>query len=80
MDIKTKLLTLVDTLARKDDKESLALLREITFELHSSGFRVENLSLIELNEYIDEIQILLENRESSDEIIALPIRKLIDQD
>lgn len=80
MDIKTKLLTLVDTLARRDDKESLALLREITFELHSSGFRVKNLSLIELNEYIDEIQILLENRKISDEIIALPIHKLIDQD
>ena len=52
--MKHDLLTLTDSLILQKDVDDLVRLRHIILELYSSGFEVEKLSLIELNEYIDE--------------------------
>ena len=54
------------------------MLREVTFDLFCSEFEVENLSLIELNDYISDALTEINRGTSSEEILALPIRKLID--
>ncbi len=77
--MKEKLLDLADLLAKRNDAEGLTLLRNITLELFSSGYKVEGLSLLELNEYIDEAQAVIKAGKSSEEILTSPIRKLIDQ-
>ena len=69
--MRDKLLALTDFLVKRKDAEGLRLLREVTFDLFCSEFEVENLSLIDA---LTEI-----NRgTSSEEILVLPIRKLID--
>lgn len=78
MSMRDKLLTLTDLLVKKKDTEGLTLLREVTLELFYSGFEVENLSLIELNDYIGDAKSAIEKGKDPEEIIALPIRKLMD--
>lgn len=76
--MKNKLLALTDFLVEREDTEGLRLLREVTFDLFCSEFEVENLSLIELNDYISDALTEINRGTSSEEILALPIRKLID--
>lgn len=76
--MKNKLLVLTDFLVEREDTEGLRLLREVTFDLFCSEFEVENLSLIELNDYISDALTEINRGTSSEEILALPIRKLID--
>ena len=76
--MRDKLLALTDFLVKKKDAEGLRLLREVTFDLFCSEFAVENLSLIELNDYISDALTEINKGTSSEEILALPIRKLID--
>lgn len=76
--MKNKLLVLTDFLVEREDTEGLRLLREATFDLFCSEFEVENLSLIELNDYISDALTEINRGTSSEEILALPIRKLID--
>lgn len=78
MSMRDKLLTLTDLLVKKKDTEGLTLLREVTLELFYSGFEVENLSLIELNDYIGDAKSAIEEGKDPEGIIALPIRKLMD--
>lgn len=76
--MKDKLLGLIDSLVKKKDIEGLNLLRNVILELSFSGFEINNLSLIELNEYIDEAQAAIEIGKTTEEILALPIRQLFD--
>ena len=76
--MRDKLLALTDFLVERKDAEGLRLLREVTFDLFCSEFEVENLSLIELNDYISDALTEINIGTSSEEILALPIRKLID--
>ena len=76
--MRDKLLALTDFLVERKDAEGLRLLREVTFDLFCSEFEVENLSLIELNDYISDALTEINRGTSSEEILALPIRKLID--
>lgn len=76
--MRDKLLALTDFLVKRKDTEGLRLLREVTFDLFCSEFEVENLSLIELNDYISDALTEINRGASSEEILALPIRKLID--
>ena len=76
--MKNKLLALTDFLVERKDTEGLRLLREVTFELFCSDFEVENLSLIELNDYLSDALTEIRNGKSPKEILELPIRKLID--
>ncbi len=76
--MKNKLLALTDFLVEREDTEGLRLLREVTFDLFCSEFEVENLSLIELNDYISDALTEINRGTSLEEILALPIRKLID--
>lgn len=76
--MRDKLLALADLLVERKDTEGLRLLREVTFDLFCSEFEVENLSLIELNDYISDALTEISRGASSEEILTLPIRKLID--
>jgi len=76
--MKEKLLDLTDLLAKRKDAEGLTLLRRVTLELLSSGYEIKGLSLIELNEYIDEAQAMIKAGKSPEEILTSPIRRLID--
>lgn len=76
--MKEKLLDLTDLLAKRKDVEGLTLLRHITLELLSSGYEIKGLSLIELNEYIDEAQTMIKAGKNPEEILTSPIRRLID--
>ena len=76
--MRDKLLALTDFLVKRKDAEGLRLLREVTFDLFCSEFEVENLSLIELNDYISDALTEINRVTSSEEILVLPIRKLID--
>lgn len=77
--MRDKLLALTDSLVKKQDAENLALLREVTLELFFSGFEVENLSLIELNDYIGDAEDAIKEGKSPEEVAAMPLRKLIDE-
>ena len=74
--MKHDLLTLIDSLILQKDVDDLVRLRHIILELYSSGFEVEKLSLIELNEYIDEACAALEENKDPKEIVNLKIRQL----
>jgi len=74
--MKHDLLTLTDSLILQKDVDDLVRLRHIILELYSSGFEVEKLSLIELNEYIDEAGVALEENRDPKEIVNLRIRQL----
>ncbi|MFC2317492.1 MAG: hypothetical protein ACFNNB_03055 [Candidatus Saccharimonas sp.] len=74
--MKHDLLTLTDSLILQKDVDDLVRLRHIILELYSSGFEVEKLSLIELNEYIDEAGAALEENKDPKEIVNLKIRQL----
>ena len=76
--MKEKLLDLTDLLAKRKDAEGLTLLRRVTLELLSSGYEIKGLSLIELNEYIDEAQAMIKAGKNPEEILTSPIRRLID--
>ena len=73
-----EVLALTDFLVKKKEAEGLRLLREVTFDLFCSEFEVENLSLIELNDYISDALTEINRGTSSEEILVLPIHKLID--
>ena len=74
--MKDDLLALTDSLILQKDVDDLVRLRHIILELYSSGFEVEKLSLIELNEYIDEACAALEANKDPKEIVNLKIRQL----
>ena len=74
--MKHDLLTLTDSLILQKDVDDLVRLRHIILELYSSEFEVEKLSLIELNEYIDEGCAALEENKDPKEIVNLKIRQL----
>lgn len=77
--MREELLALADLLVKRKDTEGLRSLREITFGLFCSGFEVENLSLIEFNDYLSDALTEISNGKSPEEILNLPLRKLIDE-
>lgn len=77
--MKDSLLKLTDLLIRKKDIESLTALRSVVAKFHASGFVIPDLSLIELNEYIDEAISAIKTNKIPNDILKLPIRRLLDK-
>lgn len=78
MEYKDPFITLADHLIESRDTTGLDQLRKISFSILMEEIDVKQLSLIELNEYIDEATAMLEDGKATSEIVNLPIRKLLE--
>ncbi len=78
MEAKDSFINKLDQLIRSKDIAGLKKMRNQNADLIHNDIRIKNLSLIELNEYIDEVVVMLEDKKDVAAILHTPLRKLID--
>ncbi len=79
MEAKNVFVDLVDHLVESRDVTGLKKMRDLNVNFIINSVTIKDISLIELNEYIDEAVVMLEDKKDAVDILSLPLRKLIDQ-
>ncbi len=75
-----KILMFIDSLIQNEDTLSLVALRDIFDDLIRSNYHIDKISFIDLNKYLDKAINMLRSGESSQDIINLPIRRVLESD